>query len=415
MKEENEDNTFKHLDKSNFVVRMLDYSIKHNVDDKTKERLINLIGKEIGKTGNISDEILKRLEKVENAIYKNKSINTVTESNFIKPKNNNIKQKIHNPKKILEWLIIFTINNTAIKFSTHLWDQNDLFNDYASFISQLNNEFQKYSFIEMANYNSNLYWEKVYPFLFQKELTSIQGDSKKPFGWGKHKIKVGWQYPSILKKWTDINTGKLPFSMELPDEIKPTKTINGKTIKYFEDIVNLFKKEIEFRDNDLYIEIKVLLSNILPNHKINYKTLESLKGLNFYTNTEYVIKAIERILKMIKSRSASIEVEIKGSYDVNNKEYIVEILHLKSFSDKPINDPKITQSKSSGDLSILNTTLMSLCDFSLESRFKNENNENEFYRVDYLYNGVDHNKWMPRIKVIEDTPGFKYILKFPTI
>jgi Histidine Kinase domain observed in conflict contexts len=201
----------------------------------------------------------------------------------------------------------------------------------------------------------------------------------------------------------------------LPDDLKPDKPIRGKTVKYFEDVVNLFKKEIEFRDNDLYIEIKAAIAEIIPNHRIEEEKLQSLRGVSFYTNTEYVVKAISRILQMIKSKSSSTDVSISCTFDSEQKEYALEILHHQSFSDRPKNDPKVLLKGDSGDMGILRTTLTSLCDFSIESRFKNEKRESKFYRIDYLYDGIEEKDWQPEIYEIDNMEGFKFILKFPTI
>ncbi|MBK7095606.1 MAG: hypothetical protein IPH57_11340 [Saprospiraceae bacterium] len=51
--------------KSKFITDILDYSIKKKVDDKTKERLINLISEEFEKTGIIETEIIERLSRIE--------------------------------------------------------------------------------------------------------------------------------------------------------------------------------------------------------------------------------------------------------------------------------------------------------------------------------------------------------------
>jgi len=202
--------------------------------------------------------------------------------------------------------------------------------------------------------------------------------------------------------------------MELPEDLRPEKPINGKTITTFEDVVNLFKKEIEFRDNDLYIGVKVAISNNLPKHDIDKKLLETLRGCNFYTNTEYVLKAIEIIFNMIRARSESLKIQIKCSLIDNDQSYQLEILHVNSYSDKELTHPKIMLKEGLGDMAILRTTLNSLCDFSIESRFKNENNEFVFARIDYLYDGVDREDWKPRKTMLdEEVNGFKFLLKFP--
>ena len=52
-------------DKSKFIVDILNYSLAKKVDDKIKERLINLIGKEFEKTGITESDISERLQKIE--------------------------------------------------------------------------------------------------------------------------------------------------------------------------------------------------------------------------------------------------------------------------------------------------------------------------------------------------------------
>ncbi len=354
------------------------------------------------------EEIEKRLEKVMDP--------------ELELKNKQIKKKYHNPEKVLEWLKLFTLGYSSIKFSTHIWDEKDLFPTYNNFIEKVNNEFTDKRFSLLQNYSANLYWEKLYPFLFQQKLTSLEQSGKKAFGWGQHQIKIGWQYPGIIKEWCAENYDEKgihsqhPFSMEIPDDLKPSVTIHGKTIKTFEDAANLFKKEIEFRDNDLYIGVKIAVKKEVGNFIVDEELLNSLRGCSFYTNTEYILKAVTRILRMIRSRPESQKIQITCHYDESLKEYQLEITHINSFSDKELSHPKIALSEDSGDLIFLRTILQSLCDFSIESRFKDSQGEFTSCRIDYLYKGVDENKWKPKINFINETPqGFKFLLKFPVL
>ena len=257
---------------------------------------------------------------------------------------------------------------------------------------------------------------KIYPFLFQKELTSLQKSGAIKFGWGRFKVGVGWQYPSVIKSFCEEKfddkgiEASTPFSMDLPKELVPE--VPSKTIKSFEEVVNLFKQEIEFRDNSLWVGVKTELSRNLLNDLIDPEDLNSLKGCSFYTNTEYVLKAISRIFAMIKSRAESPKAKLTCVYNEEAHHYILEILHLNSYSDLSINHPKLS-SEEKGDLSILRTTLLSLCDFSIESRFKDSTGETIFARVEYLYNEVELNEWKAnKIPLMEDPGGFKFILKF---
>lgn len=414
-------------DKYDFIGKLLK---NKRIDQIQRERIFELISREISIDGTLEERVLK-LEEIlfnkENPENKPESINNKVlfnceNQNFEKPDKNSKSGKIHNPRKVVEWLKLFTLESSILKYSTHLWDEIGLFSEFEDFVTRLDEDLVKYKIYELQKYNSNLYWNKLYPFLFQKELTEIQRDGKTSFGWGQHNITIGWQYPGILRKWCANhfdykgNDAKLPFSMELPFELRPNKPIAGKTIVSFEDIVNLFKKEIEFRDNDLYLAIKGAIRKELNEYDVNVNELENLKGCSFYTNTEYVIKAIIRIFRMIKSRSESNRVQIICNYNQDTLEYELNIIHLNSFSDKQLSHPKLLLTENSGDLHILRTTLLSLCDFSIISRFKDQDNNLINARIKYLYNDVKQNNWNPKIEKISDSAvGFMFNLNFPVL
>jgi hypothetical protein len=413
--------------------------IKELLEDKKinqnhRERILELASREIRLEGALEE----RVQKIEEIIFKKE--NEENNSELFEPyelsneevssfKENqkaeifykhSINEKNHNPRKVVEWLKLFTLHNSSLKYSTHFWDESGLFSEFDDFVKRLDEELVKYKIYELQKYNSNLYWNKLYPFLFQKELTSIEKEGKRKYGWGQHKIGIGWQYPEQIKFWCaehfdhKVNERYLPFSMELPIDLRPTKPISGKTIVSFEDVVNLFKKEIEFRDNDLYFGVKALVKKELPDYDINLTELENLKGCSFYTNTEYVIKAINRIFWMIKSRSESNRVQITCNFKKDTHEYDFQIIHLNSFSDKELNHPKLLLIENSGDLYILRRTLQSLCDFSITSRFKDKNNNLINANIEYLYNGVQQNNWEPKIeKITESIDGFRFNMKFP--
>jgi len=138
MKEEKENTSFKYQDKSDFVIKILDYSIRHKVDDKTKERLINLIGKEISKSGSIGDEIIERIEKLE------KETNIKTE---LKKKNKQQNQKTikHTPTETVKCLRKFKYNNdTGFKQLVHKPSQDNYFlDDYNNTIKRAYEHFNK--------------------------------------------------------------------------------------------------------------------------------------------------------------------------------------------------------------------------------------------------------------------------------
>lgn len=395
--------------KYDFIAEVLE---KKTLNASLKDRLYKLIAKEIKAVETKDSEILKRIEEIE------KKLNKKGE----KPvKLDNKLSKRHDPKRVVDVLSLFSKGNSHIKYSTHIWDEK-LYNNYDDFIQGIDEDFKKFRVFELGGYNSNLYWEKIYPFLFQKDLTELQKSGKSKFGWGKHKIKIGWQYPDLLKKLCKENFDNksehysTPFSLEIPKELIPDERIERKSIKYFEDAVNIFKNEIEFRDNRLYLLIKIAINLEIPNFSVDVESLETLKGKSFFTNTEYVIKAISRMLTEIKARPENNNVAISCQYDRPENSFILSILHKDSFSLKELDHPKITLKKDTGNLSIIRTTLNSLCDFSIESIFLSKNNEKVSARIDYLYQGVVEMAWEPKVNILNTSAeGFKYLLKFPAL
>ncbi|WP_340111001.1 hypothetical protein [Maribellus mangrovi] len=422
--------------KITFIKNLLDYSFKKKIDVKTGQKLISLIGQEIEKSSISNKEILERLEIIENKIELPSEVssivkpelqgNATTDKNKIEFTKKDVEKRIienkkkHSPQKVVNWLKLFTKDNCHIKFSTHLWDE-DKYLKYEDFIQGLDSDIKDYKLTDLQHYSSNLYWGKVYPFLIQKELTKLEKDGNKVFGWGQYKIKIGWQYPDIIKQWSkenfDLkNNGIKPMSMELSNDLIPKVRIKGKTIKYFEDVVNVFKDEIEFRDNKLFIEVKLLIETELNNFNVDDTGLQSLKGRSFYTNTEYILTALRRIFKMIKSRAEKHDVIINSLIvKKDNLNYLsIEILHKDSFSLKELDHTKICLKEESGDLAILRTVLTSLCDFSIESKFRDSQNNIVSAKIDYLYEGVEANGWVPEVNALDsESRGFKFILQFP--
>ncbi len=333
------------------------------------------------------------------------------------------KIRIHDPAKLVGWLNLFNKEGSPIKYSVHSWDDRTLFPTYDIFIEKLmfqvhpdNSDFRK-----MPQYSPDLFFNKINPFLLQQHLSSKQVNNDITFKWGRNEIKIGWQYPDVIRKWSLENydeKGKdaiTPFAMEIPKELRPQGRINGKTIKYFEQVVNLFKREIEFRDNDLFIGISVLIANELRGYDINQEELEGLKGCSFFTNTEMVLKAIQIIFGMIRSRPTSRKVSISCRLNHQDKCFDLKIMHHNSFSNKELTHPKI-QLKTNGDLKNLQTTLISLCDLSMSSKFKNDKGQSSFKQVHYLYPGVSEKSMSPMIiddELVEDTQGTLFTLIFP--
>jgi hypothetical protein len=337
----------------------------------------------------------------------------------------------HNPGELNKLLSNFT-RDPILKWTTHSWDvliinpfregENSSFtiNDY---FKAIEDRFKEY--IKIKNYCSDLWWKAIYPFIFQNKVSKNNDGKEIPYQWGEYGIKIGWQYPDVLKKWAEKNydsqpnaSRKTPFEMEVTKDflsdaaLKRYKELFGKEIKYFGDIVELFKREIQFREEskDLYYEILEIKKQELI--EFNVSGLEKLKDFSFYTYVPNVLKAIRRIFRMIQKRTEFPDIEIICSQSGNLIE--LRIVHIDSFPSKKSSDDKFQNP--SGDLIELIKKLISLCDFEIESKFSDGN-----FRISYLYDNVEIKKveegkliLSPQKHILNTVPkGFTFILKFP--
>lgn len=316
-------------------------------------------------------------------------------------------KKTHNPRIIMSFLRQFTENKTqALKYTTHYWDKNsdgryvyDSFDDFKSqYLHILNDESNRpISSIEGLTYEDHLY-QLVWNFLVP-DITKE---------WSQYNIKVG--YNKYLKAWMDKNSNMQPFSMpliDLPESIRPKSSINGKQLIYFSDVVNVFKRCIEFRDNDLYFTVKRIFSES-PDFVLNRESFETLRGRSFYTDTELVTNALRVIASNIFQRPQFPNLDIQCKLELRNRIISLRITQIGSYADKDLNDPKITGTNQNGDLTRIISFLQNLCDFSIISRFR-DNGELKCLRIDYLSNSSSR-----RISIVDESEchGFSYVLNF---
>lgn len=316
----------------------------------------------------------------------------------------------HSPSTIVSFLHQFTEQKTlALKYTSHYWDRNSEgiypysgFRDFKENYLKILNDKEGRPLSEIEPLCQHL-WMTIKNFL-------VNDDGKYP--WSDYKLRIGYNH--YLEKWMDSNPDKQPFSMplsELPDEMKPKSLINGKTLVYFGDVVEIFKHCIEFRDNDLFFEVLRIFKES-SDHRIDMALLSSLRGRTFYTDTELVKDALRIIASNIFQRSEYPELQIccklKGE---DGKEIELRIMQVGSFSNKDVNDPKILANSSDGDMARIREKLRNLCDFSVESLFR-VNEELQHCRINYLSTNESQNK----VDIItdEECSGFSYVLTFHT-
>lgn len=330
----------------------------------------------------------------------------------------------HYPKETVNLLNKFS-QDTTLKYTTHIWDIDSESGkenvDRENFISNIGIEFKDYKFKEILfkNGQNDFYWT-IHNFLFEEYKgwnTNVWGEHKLKFGWNNKCLQEfylsntkvqpsAFEIPSSflpkeytddfwdkvkLSKQKDEASRKLAFPLkeknttpiELFDEdIIGDRKINGRFLKYFEDYINLFKNEIEFRGNSLLYLVEDEFSKL---NKLEYDVeIKGLKGTIIYTSTSRIKQAIEIIVSNLKARTEKQKsIQIIGNYLEEDGCFELSIIDKGSHSEAFLSNKKIGLN-GMGQMKSIRDNLRGLCDFSIISNFKNEKGELDSYEIKYL-------------------------------
>lgn len=301
----------------------------------------------------------------------------------------------HKPKELVALLKNFSVNDSALKYTTHSWDAGrdaNMFKDLSEFLKIAESQYRKFSF-QLNSLSKNLHG-KINTFLFDKEI------AKK--GWGdinpKKRIYFGWSSPELLEACND-DISLNPEDFILPEKYQVQRA--GKTLQKFKHIIDVFKNEIEVRD-----ENSALLNLILQKHdhyliSFSAPKVSNLENKTFYTDIQWLGKALDLIFEGIQKYPQHPVVEYAVT-ESNNDRLILTILHRNSFKNGlSIHDDKLNLKR--GDFSTIKDKLKNLCDWCIESEFAEG-----AYRINYLVSDSE----IPAYEKIISTEGFKHILTF---
>ncbi|WP_431158140.1 reverse transcriptase family protein [Winogradskyella poriferorum] len=314
-------------------------------------------------------------------------------------KSNNELPKLHNPKKLVALLKKFSKNESALKYTTHSWDAGrdlEKFKDINEFIKIAREEYAGFS--KDLNSLSKTLNALIYNFVFNPDVHKE--------GWGAvqrdERIEFGWSSSELIKA-CNADLSLNPEDYMLPEKYWSLK--KGVTIQKFKQVIDFFKNQIEIRD-----ENSALLKLILSKHKKhlaqenfeihNRELLDTLEDKTFYTDVQALDNALELIFKCIlkKKQHPNISYQVRSLDDA----YVLEISHIGSSNQfKSIKDNKLNID--AGDFGSIATELNNLCDWSIESTFKEGP-----HRINFLVSDSEisaHEK-------IDSADGFKYILTF---
>ena len=304
---------------------------------------------------------------------------------------------LHAPKALVDILRMFTKDNSILKYATHTWDagkDESKFCSYEDFLRKAKLEFEK------VNYRLNglrpQLRAKILSFLFNKDV--------KQSGWGTMRIKFGWSSPELAEEMKKKPSSK-PENLLIPLYAQTfIKTFDGtNTILRFKEVIDIFKNEIEFRDDTS------TLANMLLEYHDSYLNgfkivdFENLENKSFYTDVDYIRKVFTIIFESFSNRRKRNE-ENKVGYTLEEdlSGYCLKITHHESFC-RGISKDDEKFSLTRGDFATIKTNLLNLCDWSIESEFSEG-----MHRINFL---TSENE-VPRDIPITDCKGFSHIFKF---
>ncbi len=357
-------------DKSKFITDILDYSMRKKVDDRTKERLINLISKEFEKTGIVETEIIERLSRIEGML---------AGGDESQKKEKGFSGKFHKPKETNLLLDYFSSNEGGIKNLTHAFNLD--FIEYETFINQCKNEFKQG--IEKYPNVPDALLKRIEDFAFSAE-------PKWYIRKGKEKIepKLGWSEPSF-KEWYKTEK-KHPWYND----------------KYKNEMIIPFRESIRVRSDSEYLykltkETFDLVFGTAPICEIIIDE-RSLKHADFYTDVDNLGQAIFEIFSTIKDMSIKNfcnKIEVGFHTDGDFKVFF--ITHIDSVSTKRSDDKGFL----GGNLRTIKNKLWGLCNYEIHAKFPDG-----YFRKIILTETKDE---VNGIFPINDTAkGFTHILKF---
>lgn len=381
-------------DKYDFMLNLLE---RGKLTSTQTERFLMLLSKELKKETFVHKKLLERVERIEKQIKL---------APLIIKNDSNTGVIIHKPIKTVELLNKFT-EDTKLKYTTHIWDKDSVTREGVInrkyFAEGIKKEFyREYSFRSLENIGLKSLYNIIWGFTV--------GPNK--YGWGRYKLNFGWYNKDLIAYYLSSNENN-PFNYVIPKDYLPDKKIKGKTLKYFEDFVEIFKSEIEFRSNELF---NILNKKFDFGFEYNLEISETIKGKSLYTYTQGVENALDLIASNIKHRSdKNKHIQISSEYNVKSKYLEISITDFGSYSNSRVDNPKLTFKENKGQMKSIRDNLISLCDFSIISNFEKDDKliplELEYLNKNRPEINEDEEQFIIRADNVKAN-GFTYKLKF---
>lgn len=304
------------------------------------------------------------------------------------------KAKNNNPQKLIKLLKNFTIDK-PIKYTTHDWElfhpNNCEYKNFDGYMDAVKKQFDSMK-SELEELSPNLY-KKIYTFL-------IEENPDETYSWcHKTHTNIGWSSLKGLKEHCDA--GKKAENFVLPQPIVCEIDFRKTRLTTFKDIVNLFKQEIEIRENFRNLETLFTIQQEELGDTFNFDLSGAKLTRQFYSDVEKFSGTLSKIFNEIKTRKEFLNISVTTQEIEEDRSIVLKITQIDSFSH--CDAQGLLDEVKDGDFADMKENLKNLCDWSVESSF----GENSF-RINYLYSNN-----VKEIESISEKPkGFTHILRF---
>ena len=304
------------------------------------------------------------------------------------------KAKNNNPQKLVKLLKNFTIDK-PIKYTTHDWElfhpNNCEYKNFDGYMDAVKKQFDSMK-SELEELSPNLY-KKIYTFLLEE-------NPDETYSWcHKTHINIGWSSLKGLKEHCDA--GKKAENFVLPQATVCEIDFRKTRLTTFKDIVNLFKQEIEIRENFRNLETLFATQQEELGDEFNFDLSGAKLTRQFYSDVEKFSGTLSMIFHEIKTRKEFQNITVTTQEMEEDRSIVLKITQKDSFSN--CDAQGLLDEAKDGDFAEIKQNLKNLCDWSVESSF----GENAF-RVNYLYSNN-----VKEIEPLSEKPkGFTHVLRF---
>ncbi len=402
-----------------FINGLLKMSNRKDVSEKTKDRLVELLSKEVGGNDGLLKEIYKDVKEIKERVSLDQpKLNKEEVEGQLKSEEKSQFPKYIDPIKLYSFLFNYN-QDPILKYTCHDIDSDGL-KDIVRYCNTEQYDFKKH--IEKikevyAGFEKKHYAPIAVKALIRGYLTgkNFKGNELEQ-GWSTDRININWSHSDILN-WSkenpnfppNPNEGLIEQNENIGFEIKRfVSVITGKTVQNFRELVVHFKNLFHIRrDNSLKDLIEFKNQNKRWNDVIDFviDNNEFPKNIEFFTDVDKLTQAYTRIVELIIEQHKKSQIpekpKVKLSFFENEGSLEFSIHHLNSVFGKTI--VNAIERPGVAYTNLINKQINGLCNLYVRADFGQGN----FAKIN-IWNGKERES-----QLIESFKGVEHLLEFP--